>query len=336
MCSEAFSGGAPVRRDVLYAMTTDGLQVPIIDVTNRAFALSVSDEEIAAMCAQFVAESGQASEVPAAVRVVLQRSVLGSGLMAAAGTFLDGMSTYLLKLGPANLWDEAQDVDRRLAASFPAFMTRLRLDDVSRLLADGLSHLCEAVPGRPLWLFNIGGGAAADSWNALIRMRMATPALTARTVRIVVLDVERDAPAFAARAVAALAAPGAPLAGLDVSVDHQPHDWSDVPRLRGILAERDADESVCGISSEGGLFEYGSDADIVGNLETLGAMTGGAIVVGSVTRDGEASRAAHRGSEVATKARTLDAFQDLVMRAGWTLERAIERPFSYHVRLAKM
>jgi hypothetical protein len=55
-----------------------------------------------------------------------------------------------------------------------------------------------------------------------------------------------------------------------------------------------------------------------------------------VTRDGEATRASHRGAEVAVRPRTLDAFGALVKKAGWMVERTIERPLSYHVLLVKL
>ena len=52
------------------------------------------------MEAQYVRESAQSQNVSPEVRAALANSRLGSGLMAARGTFLTGLNTYLLKLGP--------------------------------------------------------------------------------------------------------------------------------------------------------------------------------------------------------------------------------------------
>jgi hypothetical protein len=54
-----------------------------------------------------------------------------------------------------------------------------------------------------------------------------------------------------------------------------------------------------------------------------------------VTREGEATRASHRGAEVAVRPRTLDAFAALAKETGWAIERTIERPLSYHVLMVK-
>jgi hypothetical protein len=143
---------------VLSATTDDGLCVPVIDVTHPAFAVTTTDTELAALCDQFVLESKERREIPAPLREALQRSMLGRALIAASGTFVTGMDTYLLKLGPENLGAEASPIDRRIAASFPALMTRVRLQDVARLLADGLSRTAAATSPRPLCLVNIGGG----------------------------------------------------------------------------------------------------------------------------------------------------------------------------------
>src|SRR5262249_36084358 len=60
------------------------------------------------------------------------------------------------------------------------------------------------------------------------------------------------------------------------------YDWNDtapLPRLLGSLAARGA---IIAASSEGGLFEYGTDEAVVANLTPL-ARGGGAGAAGSVT-----------------------------------------------------
>jgi hypothetical protein len=332
----ARSGDSPTR-GILYAMTDDGLELPVIDVTNPVFAVTATDAQLAAMSDQFVRESESRQQIPAPLRDALQRSMLGRGLMAASGTFLTGMSTYLLKVGPDNLGTDADPVDRRIAASFPAFVTRLRLQDMARLLADSLSLTFATSRERPLCLINIAGGSAADSWNALIHLHAEHPdVLPGRQIVIAVLDVDDHGPAFGARALDALRSAGAPLSGLEIGFRHIKYDWSEADRLRHVLDDLDAMDTACAISSEGGLFEYGSDQEIITNLRTLHAGTSSAtIVVGSVTRDGEPVRSTQMSNRVSTRPRTIEAFRGLAEQGGWIVQDVLERPFSYSVRLAK-
>ncbi len=119
--------------------------------------------------------------------------------------------------------------------------------------------------------------------------------LTGRQVRITVYDLDRDGPAFAASMLDALKT--GPLAGRDVELVTRQGDWQDLAGLKTVVdaVPRDA---ILAATSEGGLFEYGSDTDIVGVLNVLAARVG--IVTGSVTRDERAQPAdaallAHRG-----------------------------------------
>jgi hypothetical protein len=323
--------------DILHATTESGEKLAIIDVTNPAFAVTVADPEIAALEEQYILEAGRQQEIPAALREALRSSKLGRGLMAASGTFLDGMSTYQLKLGPENLWNGASPIDKRIAASFPAFTARLRLQDMARLLADGLAMTATVDPRRRVYLVNIGGGPGADSWNALISLRDEGPEFLAdREIEIAVMDIDEGGPAFGSRALGALRATGAPLSGLNISFRHFLYEWSCTERLRDALEELRASDAVCGISSEGALFEYGSDDEIISNLRVLHAGTArDSIVVGSVTRDGRAVRASLIANRVSTRPRTIEAFRSLAEQGGWTVQEVMERSFSYNVRLVK-
>ncbi len=325
-------------KDVVYAKTEEGLRTAVIDVTNAAFAVSATDAELAALAEQYVIEAGRQQEIPEAVREALRNSMLGRGLMAASGTFLDGMTTYLLKLGPENLGEEAGAIDRRIAASFPAFTARLRLVDMARLLAEGLGRSAAVEPRRPVCLVNIGGGPGADSWNALICLHGEHPELLkGKKIVIAVLDIDTRGPEFGVRAVATLCASGGPLSGLDIAGRYLSYEWSDAERLRMTLEGLNAGDAACGVSSEGGLFEYGSDEEIVSNLTVVHAGTAAdAIVVGSVTRDGGVVRASLIANRVRTRPRTIEAFRVLAERGEWSVEKVLERPFSYNVRLVKM
>jgi hypothetical protein len=265
--------------------------------------------------------------------------VLARGIGGAKQTFLGGMETYLLKLGPENLGSAyAKPMDRRIAASLPVLGVRLRLQDMARLLADALGPLLAAsAPGAPVRLLNIAGGPASDSLNALILLRREQPrALDGRHVQIDVLDRDRDGPAFGQGALAALAAVGAPLHGLDAVLRHVPYDWTDPAGLRPVLDDARAAGAAAVGSSEGGLFEYGTDDDILANLACLrDAAPAGFAMAGSVTRADEPTRRLRQTSTPGTRPRGLDAFRALSARGGWQVARVIERPFSDQVLLTR-
>jgi len=166
-------------------------------------------------------------------------------------------------------------------------------------------------------------------------LRREQPELLAqRRCVIRVLDRDASGPAFGARALAALREPSGALSGLDLDFEHLPYDWRDVSGLEPALAAARSASAVVAVSSEGGLFEYGSDDEILANLR---ALSGGAaralFMVGSVTRNDEVIQTLKLTSRAATQPRGLATFAALIARSGWRLERSIARPVSDQVVL---
>jgi hypothetical protein len=227
-----------------------------------------------------------------------------------------------------------------MAAGLMALSFRFRLRDLARLIADALGPTAVGVR-RPVSLLNIGGGVAADSLNGLILVNQEHPGrLRGQRVSIRVLDVDEAAPRFGGRALSALLADGGPLAGLDATFQFIKYDWSDVARLREILAGvGDMGTGVC--SSEGGLFDYGSDEDIIANLTVLrDATPADFVVVGSVVRDRTTLDARLRATtepegRPLIRYLGLDAFRLLTQRAGWTVDRVIDSVAHHAVALTK-
>jgi len=328
-----------MQNSLLLVQVRDGLRLLVVDITHSAFTVSVTEQELDVMARQYVDETSRMQEMPAAMRDALRQSVLGGALMASEGTYLPGMATYLLKLGPENLGANATMIDRRIAASFPAICVRLRLRDMASLMSEGLASAIEADPNpepkRPVCLMNIGGGPASDSWNALILLR-ARRLLEGRAIRLGIIDPDAEGPEFGAGAIEALCGPDAALRGLAVDVRHFADSWAQVDRFEEALRVLHAADALCAISSEGALFEYGSEDEIAAVLEALYAGTAtDTVVVGSVTREGECTRASQMAVRAATQPRTLEGFTKLAEAGGWRLQKVIERPFSYHVRLGK-
>ena len=325
---------------VFYARTADGEMLAVVDVTSPEFALPFDEAEMARRIAVFVRAERWRGRLPRSIQramlgLAARRSRLARALLHASEGVVGGMTLYVVKLGPRMLGrGYGTIIDRRLAAAPPAWMSRVRLEDMARLLAEGLSPLLAANARRPVHFFNIAGGPAADSWNALLVLRNEAPdRLRDRAIRIQVLDLDGEGPAFGARAVEALRGAEGPLRDLDVRFEHVAYDWRDVSQLRRGLEEARAAQAAVAVSSEGGLFEYGTDDEIAANLEAIGdSATADTVVVGSVTR-AEAPPEFLR--EFTVRPRTLTEFRELAARAGWTIAQVIERPLSYDVRLAR-
>jgi hypothetical protein len=306
---------------VCYAVTADGVELPVVDVTHPSFRFDPDPADLAALAAASIPRIERSARLPRfVVRLAARRSIIAREVIAARGGFVTGLTTYLMKLGPRNLGSGyASGLDRRLAAALSPTCIRVRLRDTARLLAAALAPAL-AAPGAPLFLLNLGGGTAIDSLNALILLNARDPGLlTRRRILIMVLDVDDQGPRFGAAALAALAAEAGPLRGLDARLEHTVHDWNDAAALRQRLSALDP-RGIVAVSSEGGLFEYGSDDAIVGNLAALrDCAPAGCAVVGSIMRDAEAGRAISKTGEVANRLFVVDDFATLARGAGWAV-----------------
>jgi hypothetical protein len=325
---------------VFYAMAADGSELPVVDVTNPAFAAPYDEAQMASRVARFTRAERWRARVPQPVQRAMlgfaaRRSRLARALYHASDGVVSGMTLYVAKLGPRMLGSGYPTViDRQIAAAPPSWMSRVRLEDMARLLAEGLSPLVATHAGQPLHFFNIAGGPAADSWNALLVLQKEGPErLRGRAIAIHVLDRDEEGPAFGARAVDALRGEGAPLRDVDLRFERIAYDWRHPAELRRVFDATDVANAVVAVSSEGGLFEYGSDDEIVANLETIrDGVPADSIVVGSVTR---AEGPLEFLRLFTVRPRTLAAFRELATRAGWSMARVIERPLSYDVRLSR-
>jgi hypothetical protein len=328
---------------VCYAASDDGIELPVIDVTHPAFACKVSPTELPALIDEAARNLATVKNTPPEVlRTIAAQSILARGWVQSVGSFMSGMITYLNRLGPENLGDGyAGPIDRRMAAGLMPLSFRFRLCDVARLIADALAPLVAVSADRPVHLLNIGGGPAADSLNGLILINKEYPGrLRGRRISIEVLDLDAGGSGFGSRALSALLAENAPLGGLDVTFQYVQYDWSDVAELRKALAGiGEMGAGVC--SSEGGLFDYGSDEIIVANLTVLREATpADFVVVGSVVRD-VASLDPRLKATTEPQGRPLirylglDAFRLLAQRAGWSVDRVIDSVAHHAVTLKK-
>jgi hypothetical protein len=311
---------------VIHAMTQAGHSLPVIDVTNPRFAVPDDPESVGKLLDAAAREERRYRRVPNFImrlmmKAAARRSLLVRAIFNPDATYLDGLSTYVMKLGADNLPPPYNDpTDLRIAASPPLVLLRLRTQQVARLVADGLvAHFEDTT--APLHLINIGGGPAIDSMNSLLLLNRRDRNLLRRPIVIHVLDLDDAGPFFGRNALAALKAEGAPLAGLDVTFDHRRYNWDQPDTIKSLVDECVAAGAVIAASSEGGLFEYGSDDAIVANLQALHA--GGArLVAGSVTSADEPRRRTIAASKFKLMPRGLEGFAPLAARGGFKIAQA--------------
>lgn len=183
---------------------------------------------------------------------------------------MSGMQTLLYKLGPdllkgrkIRLWDKL------VSKQYTSMAIRFRLKEICRLQADILIQNLKDSPEKNICFINIAGGASTDSINTLILIQEKNPELLmGRKIEINILDLDSFGPNFAKRCIEVLKSPGKRFRELDITVRIIPYDWSNSSEKLLILTqERSEWIQIC--SSEGGLFEYGSDAEIIDNLNQL-------------------------------------------------------------------
>jgi len=333
-----------------YALTADGLELPVIDIAHPAFSLEPSEAELAAALEGALRDMDSRAAAPAAaadsfLATIQRESRLACEIGRAREGVVGGLGTYMLKLGPSNLGAWAGDFDRAIASSLPCLSARLRLRDCARLLVSSLMPGLAARSGADLVLVDIAGGPASSSLNALLALRREAGGLLAgRHVRILVLDRDNEGPAFGARCLEALRSAGGALEGLDIVLDYLAFDWRDVasfgrilhdaalsaPEARGVLAHRAAAEPpILALVSEGGLFDYGTDAEVAAILsESADIVPDDAVFVGTASRpDGGAGRMNREGG-IGIVLRDLDDVSHIARSSGWPLGASLEEPLS--------
>ena len=314
---------------VTRARTREGFELPVIDVTHPRFAVADDPAALRTLHDAFAQSERRQRRMPKLImRMILKsaarKSRLARAMFNSDKDFLDGMSTYVMKLGVDNLVPPYDTpMDRRFAAAPHMALVRLRMQQIARLIAEGIADdLTAAAAGAPLSLINIGGGPALDSINALILLRRARPDLLNRPIGIEVLDASRDGAFFGANALAALQAHGGPLEGVNIVMRHHDYDWDQPSLLETLVANLASAGATMAASSEGALFEYGSDQAIVGNLQALVVCRPGVrLVAGSVTCADETRRRMIAQTRFKLVPRGIAGFAPLAEQAGFRIAK---------------
>lgn len=330
------------RPGVFYAVAEDGIELPVIDVTHPTFAVDEAEPVIRQAWERDRAEDRAWQRKPAWQRrlifwLVRRNSVVLQNLWQSEGTFLNAMATYRMKLGPNHLGAAyTKRLDRHIAASGSILDVRLRLQRVAHLVADALEPALSTRRSATVHLIAIAGGPAMDAINALLLLHRKSPhLLERRRIRLHVLDAHDEGPKFGARALAALQGEGGPLAGLDCAFEFTRYDWNHPMALADLVAQLEPD-AVAAASSEGGLFQYGSDEVITANLRVLRDHTPADFTVtGSISPVTPENLRSRRMIRIPIRHFQPDAFAALSQRAGWRVERLLEGHRTHCLRLVK-
>jgi hypothetical protein len=331
------------RSGVCYAFTDGGLELPVIDITHPAFHQALSEEQQFAGARRYGQDQASKGKLARLAErfvlpIFLKRSIIGRGLLKSRGAYLDGLSTYLMKLSPDLLGaGYATPLDRKIVQGLNAAGMSLgqRTQDMAETLAEGLRPLLTG-DLRPLHFVNIAGGPSLDSLNALILLYKEEPAaFDGRLVQVHVLDLEAEGAHFGAAALAALQGEGGPLHGLQASLIHQAYDWDDPSPLRQLLQSLPPGAPVA-LSSEGGLFDYGSDAAISANLRSLRDLASADTVVAcTISRPDFAGGTFSSGGIAKVILRQLGDLERLAQQDGWTAHASRSRPMSIIAKLTR-
>lgn len=322
---------------ICYAFSLDGLELPVIDISHPAFRVEISDGELIFRSKRFAQEQASKGALSRWLQhhilpFFLKRSLIGRGLLKMAGGYLDGMTTYLMKLGPDNLGQGyAKPMDFKLAKGMEqaGMIMRLRLQDMAETLSKGLAPLLPAGPSRPLHLINLAGGPSMDSLNALLLLQRVQPSrISTRPTQIHVLDLEEAGPQFAGAALAALQAEGSPLHGLTISLKAIHYDWNDTRILESLLKTLPPDALVA-FSSEGGLCDYGSDDQVLAHFRVLKSHSpADTFLAVSFSKPSGDTQQIRRFQLTTLKLRSLEDMQPLAAAAGWEIQASSSRPMS--------
>ena len=320
-----------------YAFTLNGIELPVLDISHPYFITGIDENRLKKMIPYVEKNAEKNAEkfnrMPVFIRNFLsKRSFAMAELLQGekGGAFATGISTLMMKLGPRLIGKGRKRFwDRQINKGFGPLVIRMRARDISKCMAEAIIQLLNRPGEEDICFINIAGGAASDSINALFLILDQAPALLKkRKIEINVLDIDAYGPAFADRCIAALKAPGGKFNELDISFRHIHYDWNNTGRLEELLSERKDWLQIC--SSEGGLFEYGSDEVIIQNLDTLYNKAAQEIVIAGTllhdinTVDAGIKAALKISTSIKPRFLGINGLKSIIEHNRWKLEKLIE------------
>ena len=256
-----------------YVFTDTGLELPVLDIIHPLFKASIDENILDDLRTKSPQAAAMMRVMPEAQKKIIadHSYILGTHFYknTEEATYLSGMGTYMLKLGPQLLGGgEERKIDRMATMGVSGITARMRLRDLCQYQMEVLSPVLKAHPGKRLCLINIAGGAASDTINTLRLIQRKEPDLLRnRKIEIHLLEIDTVSSHFAEKSLATLQKTGEDFEMLDLAFSFHHSSWGDKQTWNKILKDRTRDIVFC--SSEGGLFEYGRNEDIHTVLKIL-------------------------------------------------------------------
>jgi hypothetical protein len=329
-----------------YACTDNGIELPVLDITHPQFLSSIDEDrldEVSTASIQKMLAMAQMSDAQKRTyyEQLLKSHIFGPVFVSDPGAhFMSGMSTYVYKLGPNLIGGRPdREFDRSASMDIGGVAMRMRIRDLCRLQAGALIPQLESSPQKSLCFMNIAGGAASDSINTLILIHNENPALLrSRKIEIHVLDIDPVGPRFAFGCIEALKTQAHHFHGLDIAFHHTAHDWKDTEELIPLLSSKRDCFVTC--ASEGGLFEYGTDEEIIRNLNVLyDHSPDGTRIAGTIVHETDKVHvtvpALAKASNAGLRFLGVSGLAGLLEETGWRLERVQEENPIYAVFMLK-
>lgn len=306
---------------ILYAVFENEIQFPILDITHPLFNASIDEQAYHLSCLKSARSIESLKKMPGFIQKTFVK------MSNVDNSHLSGMRTLLYKLGPELSRGIKLGFRDKWAVKQTSFMgLRIRLRDLCRHQSKILHPQLKQFPERNLCFCNIAGGPASDSINTLILLQESDPELLkGRKIEINILDIDTYGPNFAKRCINVLKQPGERFHDLDITLNIIHYDWSAPEALRKMSLERSDWIQLC--SSEGGLFEYGSDAEIIENLNCLYTNSpADARVTGSLIFDRAHVNPGYLGFTefigVQIRYLGLEGLQQILTQTSWVLEES--------------
>jgi hypothetical protein len=158
--------------------------------------------------------------------------------------------------------------------------------------------------------------------------------LKERNIEINILDIDTYGPNFAKQCIEALKEPNAYFHGLDISFRHIQNNWSNTQKLSDLLSERK--DWIQIYVSEGGLFEYGSDKEIIENLNIVyDNSVDDMQIVGSLLFDKDSMNPAmielRKITGVTSSLIGIEGFKGILKNTNWILDRITDDGTMYFI-----
>lgn len=326
-----------------YALMANGIELPVLDVTHPLWLSSIDEKKLEGYLREAEKEGEKRAEsfnkIPAFIkRFFIKHSYIMADLLSEKkdDSFLSGLSTLLLKMGPDIIPGGSKwFFDRLSSKGIGGMVLRMRLRDIARCQADILIPELKKSSAKDVCFINIAGGTSCDSINALFIILKEDPDLLRnRKIEINVLDIDSAGPDFAERSIKALKTGNGKFAGMDINFRYIHYNWDDTDDLIKLLGERKNWLTLC--SSEGGLFEYCEDEIIIRNLIAVQENSSAdMIITGSIMRDirtiDAGATAAMKISAIKARMLGREGLENVLRETKWKLDRLMETNPRYQV-----